>query len=180
MANKRTAREDPGLVTLVAAMDENRLIGTGEGGLPWRGMTRDKKHFSDYTAGKVLLLGRRTFEEMLGWFGNDHRLIVITRDQAYDAGEGRQVAGNIEEALALAGRHGENEVVVCGGAAIYRLALPFADRLVLTLLHGSFDTTVAGAYFPEWEDAGFKEIKRERFAADAENPLSMTFLHLAR
>jgi dihydrofolate reductase len=180
LAKKQTARDGPGLVTLIAAMDETRLIGTGEGGLPWRGMPRDKKHFRDYTAGKALLLGRRTFEEMLGWLDNDHRPIVITRNRAYEPGGDRQVAGDIEEALALAGSRGENEVVVCGGAAIYRMALPFADRLVLTLLHGRFDTTVPGVYFPGWEDANFREVKRERFTADAENPLSMTFLYLAR
>ena len=168
------------MVTLIAAMDKNRLIGTGQGGLPWHGVPRDKKHLRDYTAGKALLLGRRTFEEMPGWFGKDDRPIVITRNPAYGPGEDCFVAGGFDQALDLAVEFGRDELVVCGGAEIYQLTLPFADRLVLTLLHGSFHTKTGGVFFPEWQEEEFEEVKREDFEADSGTPLSMTFLHLTR
>lgn len=164
----------------MAAMDKNRLIGTVQGGLPWEGIPRDKKHFRDYTAGKVLLIGRRTFEEMSGWFGKNDQPIVITRNPAYDPGEDGLVAAGIEQALDLAAEFGRDELVVCGGAEIYRLTLPFADRLVLTLLHASYHASAGGVFFPEWQGEDFEEVSREDFQADAQTPLSMTFLHLAR
>ncbi len=168
------------MVTLIAAMDKNSLIGTGQGGLPWEGMPRDKKHFRDYTAGKALLIGRRTFEEMSGWFGKDHQPIIITRNPAYDPGEDGHVAGGVDQAMSLAAESGRGELVVCGGAEIYRLALPFADRLILTLLHTTFQPSARGIFFPEWQGADFEEISREDFEGDALTPLSMTFLHLVR
>ena len=168
------------MVTLIAAMDENRLIGTGQGGLPWPAMPRDRKHFRDYTAGKALLLGRRTFEEMAGWFREDDRPIVMTRNPAYDPGENCFVAGGLNQAMTLAGEHGCDELVVCGGAEIYRLALPFADRLVLTLLHGSFEEASLGVFFPAWHVEDFRESRREDFAIDTKTPLPMTLLRLAR
>ncbi|MCH2061437.1 MAG: dihydrofolate reductase [Verrucomicrobiales bacterium] len=168
------------MFTLIAAMDENRLIGTGRGGLPWSGITRDKQHFRDYTAGKSLLIGRRTFEEMRGWFRREDRPIVMTRNPDYDPGGHCRVAGDLDDVLALAADSDGEEIVVCGGAELYRLTLPFADRLVLTLLHADFPAREGGVFFPEWENEDFVELRREDFAADNQASPSMTFLYLAR
>ena len=69
-------------LSMISAMAHGRVIGTGHGGIPWH-LPRDVKHFREYTQGKHLLLGRRTFEEMLGWF-TDHPPIVLTHNTNYD------------------------------------------------------------------------------------------------
>ena len=67
-------------VTAIAAMALDRTIGTGTG-IPWQ-LPEDQRHFRGYTAGKALLLGRTTFEEMLGWF-TDHRPITLSSNPSY-------------------------------------------------------------------------------------------------
>ena len=153
------------MVTLIAAMDQNRLIGTGCGGLPWSDIPRDKQHFREYTLGKNLLIGRRTFEEMQGWFRREGRC---------------QVVNDLDEVFALTSAQDGEEIVVCGGAELYRLTLPVADRLILTLLNGDFPQQQGGVFFPDWKDEGFVEYRREEFEANSKVPFSMTFLYLTR
>ncbi len=167
-------------VTLIAAMDEDRLIGVAGGGLPWRGLERDKCHFRSYTAGKALLLGRRTFEEMLGWFDGGHRPIVVTRDPSYRPEGGHPVVASVDEGVGLARARGEGELVGCGGATLYRLALPAASELNLTVVHHRFGPAEGGAFFPDPGPEGFREVGRERFEADDENPWPMSFVLMRR
>ena len=168
------------MVTLIAAMDQNRLIGTKRGGLPWSNIPRDKKHFRDYTLGKNLLIGRRTFEEMQGWFRREDRPIVMTRNPNYNPGGRCQVVNDLDEVFALSSEQDGEEIVVCGGAELYRLTLPVADRLILTLLNGDFPQQQGGVFFPDWKDEGFVEYRREEFEADSKAPFSMSFLYLTR
>ncbi len=168
------------MITLIAAMDQNRLIGTGCGGLPWSDIHRDKQHFREYTLGKNLLIGRRTFEEMQGWFRSEDRPIVMTRNPNYNPGGRFQVVNDLDEVFALSSEQEGEEIVVCGGAELYRLTLPVADRLVLTILYGDFPKQQGGVFFPEWKDEDFVEYRREEFEADSKVPFSMTFLYLTR
>ncbi len=142
-------------VSLIAALDRNRVIGSRSGGLPWR-LPRDGKHFRRCTAGKPVVVGRRTFEEMRGWFG-DRLPIVLTRNRDYVASDGAQTAPGIPEAIAVARASGSDELWVCGGGEVYAAALPYADRLVLTLI----DAEVPGDVFfppyagdPAWVETG--------------------------
>ncbi len=162
-------------VSMIAALAKDRVIGTGHGGIPWR-LPRDSRHFREYTQGHHMLLGRKTFEEMGGWF-TTQTPIVLTRREDYEA-EGAVVAHTVSAAIAIAGKAGEEELVVSGGASVYREALPYADELVLTLV----DAEVEGeARFPDYEAAGdWEEVSREEIAKDEENEYDMVFLTLQR
>lgn len=162
-------------ISMIAAMARNRVIGTGDGGIPWR-LPRDTLHFRDYTAGKHLLLGRRTFGEMTGWF-RAHIPIVLTRDERFEPAIG-QVAHSVDEAITEAFEDGAPELVVCGGASVYRAALPYADELCLTLI----DAEVEGeAVFPDYEaEIEWEKLSEESHPADAENAHPMTFVRLRR
>ena len=116
------------VVTLIAAVSEDGFISKGKG-VPWH-LPEDRAHFRRYTAGKWLLLGRITFEEMHGWF-RDHTPLVMTRDAGYEPVIGRRVS-SVAEAIALAEQAGESELVVCGGGQIYAEAMPCAHRLMIT------------------------------------------------
>ena len=165
-------------VSLIAAIDENRLIGTVNGGLPWQGVVRDKRHFHNYVKGKSLLLGRRTFEEMKGWFVQGHRPIVLTRNKCYELTLVGSVAFTLEQAISVAEAQGEDELVVCGGAEVYALAIDFADQIILTILHTTFDVEGEGKYFPDWERNGFRVVSKERFTEGPGNPFAMSVMHL--
>lgn len=162
-------------VTMISAMDRNRVIGTGNGGIPWH-LPRDTQYFREFTDDKHLLLGRRTFEEMSGWFTNQTP-IVLTRDTDYTAEPGF-VAHHVEEAITIAAEKGAPELAVCGGASIYTAALPYADELFLTEVDATVDGT---ALFPDHQDgAEWEEVSRREFPPDEENEYGMTFLHLRR
>ena len=162
-------------LSMISAMAHGRVIGTGHGGIPWH-LPRDVKHFREYTQGKHLLLGRRTFEEMLGWF-TDHHPIVLTHDTNYDPDVGA-VAQTMESALDLALSTGAQELVVCGGSELYHTALPYADELILTLVEASVEGTVL---FPDFEkDITWEAVSEKTFPADEANSYAMRFLHLRR
>ncbi len=165
------------LLTLIAAMDENRLL-ANEHGIPWH-LPCDVAHFRQYTTDKWLLLGRRTFEEMRGWFRPGHTPLVLTRQHEFNTGIERTVA-TIEEALALAAQAGQTELVCCGGAQVYAAALPHADRLVLTLVQAAFPPGNSPVYFPKWSPREWKSISDSNHPADAENSLALRMVVLQR
>ncbi|MEI6536777.1 MAG: dihydrofolate reductase [Verrucomicrobiaceae bacterium] len=180
-------------LTLIAAMDENRLL-ANEHGIPWH-LPRDVAHFREYTKDKWLLLGRRTFEEMRGWFRTGHVPLVLTR-QKHDRGKGilplseqgqdalatnplRTVA-TIEEALTLAAQAGQTALVCCGGAQVFSAALPHADRLVLTLVQAAFPPGKNPVYFPQWSPFEWTIISESYYPSDADNACAMRLITLAR
>ena len=158
-------------LSLIAAMGDNRVIGR-DNGLPWR-LPADLSHFKALTMGKPMIMGRLTWESLPGLLpGRPH--IVITRDPAYRA-EGCLIAHSLDDALRAAGEAGE--VMVVGGATLYREALPRADRIYLTLVHGEFEGDVL---FPEFDRGAWFEANRERHEPDERNPHPYTFVTLLR
>jgi dihydrofolate reductase len=161
-------------VSMICAMARNRVIGTGHGGIPWR-LPRDSRHFRSYTQGHHMLLGRKTFEEMTGWF-TTQTPIVLTRRRDYHP-ESARVVHSVPDAIEWARRAGDDELVVSGGASVYQEALPYADELVLTLVAAVDGQT----RFPDYETVGpWDEIGRERIQADDENEYAMSFVRLRR
>ena len=112
-------------ITIVVARAENGVIGRG-GKLPWH-IPADLKRFKALTMGSVMVMGRKTFDSLPGLLPG-RRHIVLTRDRDWSA-EGAEIAHDVDEALALAG---SERVSIIGGADIFALFLPLADRVELT------------------------------------------------
>jgi dihydrofolate reductase len=112
-------------VTIVIARARNGVIGR-EGKLPWH-IPADLKRFKALTTGSVMVMGRKTFESLPGVLPG-RRHVVLTRDRQWSA-PGAEVAHSVDEVFRLAG--GE-PVSVIGGADIFALFLPVADRIELT------------------------------------------------
>jgi dihydrofolate reductase len=130
------------VVSLIAAMAENRVIGR-DGGLPWR-LPDDLKHFKRLTVDHTVIMGRKTFDEIRRPLAN-RRNVVISRNPAFRP-PGATVVPSLREALALGAT--EQEVFVIGGGEIYRQALPFADRIYLTVVHAQVE---GDTWFPAFE-----------------------------
>ena len=148
-------------MTLVVARATNGVIGR-DGTLPWR-ISADLKRFKRLTMGSVMIMGRRTFDSLPGLLPG-RRHIVLTRDRQWSA-EGAEVAHGVEEALSLAG---DEPVSVIGGAEIFELLLPYADRLELTEVLGDIpgDTVMADPR----SDGSWREVAREDHAAEGDTP----------
>jgi dihydrofolate reductase len=151
------------IVSLVAAMGENRVIGA-QGSLPWH-LPRDMRHFKTLTTGHPVVMGRKTFETLNVPLPNRHNL-VITKDPTY-AADGADVVDSLEAALAAVGD--DDVVFVAGGGEIYRVALPRAHRIYLTVVHGRFegDTSFPEFSMERWqlvEDFRYEPDERHRWA----------------
>lgn len=158
-------------IAFVVALDRNRVIGR-DGALPWR-LPDDMKHVREITMGKPLIMGRRTYES-IGRALPGRTSIVLTREASFHAG-GVLVAHTPEEALRLAGD--VPEVVVFGGAQIFRAFLPRADRIYLT----EVDAEVRGdTFFPEIDPAEWRESERVEHGRDERHPFAFRFITLDR
>lgn len=159
------------LISFVVAMARNHVIGN-HNQLPWR-LPADLQHFKAVTMGKPVVMGRKTFDS-IGRPLPGRTNIVVTRDVAYQA-EGCVVVHSIDEALRAAGDVAE--VMVIGGAEFYRQLLPRADRIHLTRIDAEFE---GDAWFPELNDAEWREVAREAHAPDEKNPHAYAFVTLER
>ena len=112
-------------ITLVVARARNGVIGR-DGKLPWH-LPADLKRFKALTMGSAMVMGRKTFESLPGLLPG-RRHIVLTRDRNWNA-PGAVTAHSVEDAIALAG---EEPISIIGGADIFCLFLPLADRIELT------------------------------------------------
>lgn len=164
-------------VALIWAMSRNRVIGR-EGGLPWR-LSTDMQHFMTTTMGKPVIMGRKTFETMKAPLPGRTN-IVITRDRRYRR-PGVRVVHGLEEALAVAARQcaadGCDEIMVAGGADVYRRALPVASRLYVTIVEADVE---GDTFFPEIDFGDWREVSRRRYPADATNDYPFSLITLER
>ena len=158
-------------LALVAALAENRVIGR-DNQLPWR-LSADLKHFKSLTMGKPIIMGRRTWES-IGRPLPGRINIVVTRDSAYRA-DGCQVVHSIDSALAAAGD--AEEVMVIGGAGLYRQTLDRADRLYLTRVKAEVN---GDTFFPEFDPLQWHEVDCESHRADDNNEYDYDFVVLER
>jgi dihydrofolate reductase len=118
----------------------------------------DLKRFKELTLGHPVIMGRKTFESILAILGKPfpgRTNIVITRDKNY-AFDNVLVTHSLEEALEQAVSLNPNEIHIGGGAEIYNQALPYTDKLFLTLYD---DDRSGDSSFPLYEN-DFREIKR--------------------
>ncbi len=145
-------------VSLIAAVAENGVMGKGDW-LPWE-IKSEFQYFKKTTLGHPIIFGRKTLETLGGPLPKREN-IVVTRDPNYTT-EGAVVKHTLEAAIthakSTAERDGVEQVFVGGGAEIYALALPHADRLYLTEIHLKPD---GDTVFPPFDRSQWVEVKRE-------------------
>ena len=154
-------------ISLIAAMDRNRVIGIG-GELPWR-LPRDLEWFKHCTMGKPIVMGRHTWNSIGRVLPGRHN-IVLTTDDSFTA-EGATVVHSLGEALEAA--DDAEEVMIIGGGVLFTETITFASRLYLTVVHGEFE---GDTWFPFFASDDWKETFSEHHEPDEKNPYPYTFL----
>ena len=157
-------------IALIVARARNGTIGK-DNQLPWH-IPADLKRFKALTMGSVMVMGRKTFQSLPGLLPG-RRHVVLTRDRQWGA-PGAEVARDLDSAIALAG--GER-ISVIGGAEIFDLFLPLANRIELTEVHADYDGDIAMANprgSGDWRETG-----RENHAAADGRP-GFSFVTLER
>ena len=164
-------------LAMIWGMSRNRTIGRNNA-LPWH-LSEDLKYFKRVTMGKPIIMGRKTWES-IGRPLPGRSNIVITTDPNYSA-EGVKVVRTLEDAISLAENialiDGADEAVVIGGAQIYALAFPLAQRLYMTQVHAEVE---GDTFFPQFDLTQWDELGREDFSASGPNPYDYSFVVLER
>jgi dihydrofolate reductase len=160
-------------LTLIAAMDRNRLIGR-DNALPWR-LPADLQHFKKNTLGKVVLMGRKTWESLPGPLPQ-RDCLVLSRNGNYVA-EGAKVVASVDVARAYAVAQGAEELVIMGGENLYAQLIDQASKLILTEVDGSFE---GDAWFPAFSKAEWREVTREVCRPDEKNRYDYAFVEYVR
>ena len=150
------------IISLIAAMDENRLIGS-ENGLPWH-LPADFKHFKEVTMGKPVLMGRKTFES-IGRPLPGRKNIVISRS-GFSA-EGIVVVDSVDAAINEV--KDQEEIMIIGGASFYEQMIDRADQMYLTFVNARCE---GDAWFPEFNEAEWNLVSDEFVEADDKNNFS--------
>lgn len=164
-------------ISLVVAAAENGVIGRG-GGLPWR-IPSDLRTFRRITLGKPVIMGRKTFQS-IGHPLDGRSNIVVSRQPGF-APAGVEVARTIDAAIRrgreIAAATGVDEVMVIGGAEVYRLALPLVSRIYLTRVHAAPE---GDAVFTELPGAAWREVGREPIPKGPNDQHDCTLIVLER
>ena len=160
------------IISMIAAMGKNRVIGR-DNDLPWH-LPDDFKYFQQTTKGHHIIMGRKNWESLPHNFKPlpERTNLVITRQQGYQA-DGGQVIHTLEEALEIPKKSNEEEAFIIGGGEIYRMGLPFADRIYLTEINGSFEGSVT---FPEFSKEEWIETSRVHHSKDDRHNFSFDFV----
>ena len=167
-----TIEKAPKIGVIVAITKAGNAIGLKTGELLFR-ISDDLKRFKSLTLGHPIIMGRKTYES-IGRPLPGRTSIVVTRNPDFHS-EGSIVASSMEDAIQKAAEI-DNEIFVIGGGEIYRQALPYADKLHITIVESNKKGDV---FFPEWEKDFTKEIFREeRF--DEASGLKYTWVDLER
>jgi dihydrofolate reductase len=161
------------VISLVAAVADNGVIGA-DGGMPWH-LPVDLAHFKRLTMGKPILMGRLTWEA-IGKPLPGRLNLVLSRDVNWHAAGASRV-GSLEEALQAARNAGAPELMVIGGAHVYRQALPRASRIYLTRVHAE---PWGDTLFPEIDPGDWKEVERHEHPSNGRSRWDLTFVTLER
>ncbi|HEX2840229.1 dihydrofolate reductase [Hyphomicrobium sp.] len=164
-------------ISLIVAVAENGVIGAN-GKLPWK-LSSDLKTFRRITMGKPVIMGRKTFQSLKGPLdGRDN--IVLTRDPHFEAPSVSTVdsfADALTLARTLAATRGADEIMVIGGADVFRAALPHATRLYWTVVHARPEGDV---HFPYLDLSSWTAVESAELPASEKDNVTATFKVLDR
>ena len=146
------------MISLIAAVAKNNVIGN-KGHIPWN-LPEDRQRFKELTLGSVLVMGRRTFQEIFDRFGAGlpgRETIVISRSQNYQGDNYRTVV-NLKEAIKLSkDQFPEKDIFICGGESVYQEAinLKLVEKMYITKvnLEPEGDT-----FFPQFDENDFDVV----------------------
>ena len=157
------------MISIIVAVGKNNAIGK-DNKLLWN-IPNDLQYFKKVTSGHTVVMGDKTYES-IGMLLPHRKNIILSLDKNYTV-KGAEVKNSLEKVLKEY-KNSEEEIFVIGGGIIYKLALPFADKLYITLVEDS--PVDADTFFPDYSEFN-KEISRKDFE---ENGLKYSFLELTR
>lgn len=161
------------MLSTIVAIANNNVIGK-DNKLIWH-LPEDLKRFKQITTGKNIIMGRKTFES-LGRVLPNRKHIILCNDMEMDIdNENVEILDDISKLDKYINSDEENFVI--GGATIYKLLMPYVNKLYITKINHDFEGDV---YFPEIKEAEWKEISKEKGLRNDENPYDYEYITYIR
>lgn len=160
------------IISMIAAVSKNQVIGKNND-LPWK-LPDDMKFFMETTKGHHAIMGRKNYESIPHKFKPlpNRTNIVVTRQNNFNA-PGCIVVDSLEKGLAIARDNQEAEAFIIGGAEIYKLGMPYANRLYLTEINAEIQ---GDTFFPQYDKAKWREISRVHHGKDERHSYEFDFV----
>ena len=147
------------MISIIVAVGKNLVIGK-DGVIPWK-LPEDMNYFVKITTGCPVVMGRKTFES-IGRPLKNRTNIILTRDENYKQ-DGCLVYLDIKKVVE---DFGNKNLMVIGGAEIYKQFLPWTDRIYLTLIDQNFE---GDTFFPEFRDGNWIKESEKKGIKDESN-----------
>ena len=145
-------------ISIIAAIGENRELGRGNK-LLWH-ISADLKRFKQLTQGHAVIMGRKTYESISKPLPNRQN-IIVTRDVDFKVSN-CFVVNSIKKAIIVAKEVSPGEIFFIGGGEVYRQALPYADKLYLTLVSGRYEADTFFPPYPAFNRVVFEQKGEEK------------------
>ncbi len=145
------------MISLIAAVSKNNVIGN-KGLIPWH-IKGEQKRFKELTTGRTIIMGRKSFEE-IGKPLPNRKTVFISSTKLIET-KNCITAASFKEALKAA--EGEEEIFIAGGGRVYEEAMPYADRIYLTVIEL---VTEGDTFFPEFDKSEFTKVYEERIEGE--------------
>ena len=161
------------MLSTIVAIANGNVIGK-DNKLIWH-LPEDLKRVKQITTGKNIIMGRKTFES-LGRVLPNRKHIILCNDMEMDIdNENVEILDDISKLDKYINSDEENFVI--GGATIYKLLMPYVNKLYITKINHDFEGDV---YFPEIKEAEWKEISKEKGLKNDENPYDYEYITYVR
>lgn len=161
------------MLSIIVAVAENNVIGK-DNGLIWH-LPEDLKRFKQLTTGHTIIMGRKTFESLGRVLPNRKHIVLCKSNLLKIQDENVEVLSDIK--LLDKYIQTEEENFVIGGASIYRLLMPYVNKMYITKIHQSFEGDV---YFPQINEEEWQVTLREKGIKDEKNPYDYEYINYER
>jgi len=156
-------------ISIIAALDKNGAIGNDNKLLCY--LPADLKHFKNLTTGHTIVMGRKTYESLPNGALPNRKNVVLSRDKGFKC-EACEIVHSVDEVFSIC--KDDDEIIIIGGAQIYKLFIDKVDRLYLTQIHSEF---TADTYFPDFDLKNWTVVNKEDFEQDERNRFSYSFVN---
>ncbi len=157
------------MLSIIVAIAKNNVIGK-DNKLIWH-IPEDLKRFKELTTGKTIIMGRRTFESLGRVLPNRNHVVLTKREEAKIDNEQIEVAYGIEDIKKYI--EDDNENFVIGGASIYRMLMPYSNKMYVTQINQEFE---GDTFFPEIKEEEWKAVERTKGLTDEKNPYDYEYI----
>ena len=154
------------MIALIVACARNKVIGD-KGKIPWR-IKGEQRRFRELTTGNVVIMGRRSYEEIGKPLPNRMNIVVSSTKEF--SGENLVTVESLDEAIRAAG---DRDVYISGGARLYEEALPIVEKMYITEIEAEIE---GDTYFPDFDESEFYKEINER----ADGEISYTYVTYTR